>query len=528
MDPTRSDARLDRRNRRDDVDAWTATSRRGAVATAHYLATDVGTRVLRDGGNAIDAAVAASFALAVCESAGSGLGGMALAVVHLAAENRTFTIEGPCRAPRLATPEAVRQSHRYRGYRAIAVPGHVAAMERAHRRYGSKPLDDLMAGAIELAERGVPVAPLLHDAIEKNQEELATRSGGALFLDAAGHALPAGSLLRQPALARTLTRLRDAGLRDFYEGAVAAEIAKDIETGGGFVRADDLAAMHAREAEPLHAPYRGATAHVLGPPGGGLSLAQLLFVLDELETWPDLADPADVVWIAKLIREVRRTRQRMRFVTEVDHPGGAGETLSTEWARDVLQHALGTESTDGETSHLSVMDAQGNAVSLTQSIERSFGSAEASPGLGFLYNGYLRGLKVQEELHPHFLRPGVAARSNAAPTIIVRDGQPWITIGSTGSERMVSGIFTTLLRLRGESPFRAVQGARLHATPSSVARCEIGRLPATTAAQLSAAGFEIEALDDYAFLTGGLQLVVRDGTSFTGVADPRRDGSADG
>jgi gamma-glutamyltranspeptidase/glutathione hydrolase len=182
----------------------------------------------------------------------------------------------------------------------------------------------------------------------------------------------------------------------------------------------------------------------------------------------------------------------------------------------------------GETTHVSVMDGEGNIVSLTQSIERSFGAAVVTAGLGFIHNGYLRAFKVRNRRHPHYLRPGAPARSNAAPTIVFRDGRPWAALGSTGSERIGSGIFEVLLRLRRDRPFDAVHGPRLHATPQRHVLWEGERFPEGSREALLERGFTVESLGPYSFQVGGLQLATREGATFTGVAEPRRDGAAAG
>lgn len=167
-------------------------------------------------------------------------------------------------------------------------------------------------------------------------------------------------------------------------------------------------------------------------------------------------------------------------------------------------------------------------MSLTQSIERCFGAALMVPELGFLYNGYLRTFKVRNRRHPHYLRPGTPARSNAAPTIVFRDGRPQVALGSTGSERTASGIFEVLLRLRRERPFDAVYGPRLHSTAERHVLWEEERFPEASREALVEDGFTPESAGPHSFKMGGLHLVVRDGETLTGVAEPRRDGAAAG
>ncbi|MHC5065081.1 MAG: gamma-glutamyltransferase, partial [Planctomycetota bacterium] len=513
-----------------------------------YLATEVGAAILQEGGNAIDAAVAASLALAVCEPAGSGIGGMAVMMVHLAKENRNFSIEGACTAPESAHPDLVAASHRYLGYRAVAVPGYIAALDHALENYGSKSLHSLAAPAIRLAEEGFLLTPLQAELIKKHAKELGARGGGAIFLDRLGSPRMAGDRLQQPALARTLRRLARDGLREFYAGETARLIAADMQAKGGFVSRSDLAGLRAREGRPLTAPLGKVSAQLLGPPGGGLSLGQLMYLCRTLETEEyagriDLESPQAVVLVAAMIQAVRSERRRLAKILGATHPGPVGQTLSEDWARDQAERLMRKmrsaadhpasmpasppdSGSQGETSHLSVMDREGNAVALTQSVERSFGSMEMTAELGFLYNGYLRAFKVKNREHPHYLRKGTPARSNAAPTILLEDGRPKIVIGATGSERMISTMFSVLLRLRDSTPFSAVAAPRIHSTPEGLILWEAERFPPDCRYSLLAAGFTLQDLEDFSFRTGGLQLVCRADGVVHAVADPRRDGAA--
>ncbi len=552
---------LDRSHRRTDPSAWSAASGDGMVATAHYLATEVGAAMLAGGGNAIDAAVAASLALGVCEPAGSGLGGMTLMVVHLARGHRTFTLEGPCLAPRLATPEALAALNRYRGRQAVAVPTNPAVLCHALRNYGTLSPKAVLAPAIQLAEEGHGLTALHCRLVRENQAAIVNNGAAALFLHPDGEPPEPGTVLRQPALARTLRRLADAGFEDFYTGEIARRLCDDLRAGGGFVREDDLAEIPwPRESEPISARIGDLEIRALGPPGGGLVLIQMVRMLHFVETQAFEPDtPEGAVLLAEIIRRARRDRKRFRLKVGADAPHDAAVLLSEEHAgaaaEEVLKglgragigpdaatrgatghgivggsDGLGRGKLDprGETSHVSVMDRWGNVVSMTQSFERSFGAAAASPELGFLYNGFLRAFKIKNLRHPHYLRPRAVARSNASPTIVFRGGEPWAAAGSSGSERLSSSIFQVLMRLRRQSPFEAVAAPRLHCTPQRLLLIEADRFAPACLDALLDHGFLIEVLEPFSFKVGGLQLVVREGEAFRGVADPRRDGAAAG
>ncbi|MFG0318258.1 MAG: gamma-glutamyltransferase family protein [Planctomycetota bacterium JB042] len=496
------DVWLDRSARRDDPAAWSARSADGMVASAHYRATEAGAEILAAGGNAFDAAVATSLALSVCEPAGSGLGGMAMVVLHDARTGRTVALDGACPAPRRATPEAVKASRRYRGYRAVALPTHPATIGRLVERFATLPLADLAAPAIRLARSGVPTTALQAALVERYRKALLRESAGAEFLDPDGTPSPAGTVRPRPALAETLERLARDGMEEFYRGETADRIVADFEANDGFLGRDDFREIPwPREVAPVEGTFLGRAVRSLPPPGGGGTLLELLARIEECPAL--LADPDGDAGVVELAEAIRRTREERRRAHR--RPRGGGET-----------------------THLSVMDRDGNAVAMTQSLERSFGAKVLTPSLGFLYNNYVKTFKVENRRHPHYLRPGARARSNAAPTLLLEEGRPSVAIGSTGSERMISGIAQVLLRLRRQAPYEAAAAPRLHATPDGVVLIEADRFAPSAVAALERQGFTSERLDAWSFHVGGLHLVVRRGAEFIGVAEPRRDGAAAG
>lgn len=518
-------ALFDRSARREEPRAWSAGSARGVVAAAHYLAAKAGGEALAAGGNAFDAAVAAGAALGVCEPAGSGLGGMAQAVAYAAASRRLFTVEAPCLAPRAATPEAAAAGHRLPGCGGAAVPTAPRFYAHLLERYGRLARAAVLAPAIRLAEEGYPLTAVQRRLAAAYRRPLSRHRAGALFLAAGGKPPPEGARLRQPALARTLRRLAGAGFEDFYSGELARAIDRDMRDNGGFVRARDLEAVPApRERAPLTTEFRGGMIASLPPPGGGMALLELLGLsAAEGAGVGALDSPQELARAAALIRRVRRDRRRLKLGVPEDPERGGPVLLSARYATETVRELF---ESGGETTHVAAFDRWGNAVSLTQSIERSFGCKELCPELGFLYNGYLRAFKVRQRRHPHYLRRGAPARSNAAPALVLRGGAPVAALGSTGSERLASGMFQVLLRLRAGSPFAAVHAPRLHCTPEGLVQLELERFPPGTESALRAAGFALRVLEPYSFHAGGLQLAVAESGAFTGVADPRRDGFA--
>jgi gamma-glutamyltranspeptidase/glutathione hydrolase len=339
-----------------------------------------------------------------------------------------------------------------------------------------------------------------------------------------------GTYHRQPVLTQTLIRLAETGFQDFYTGEIGQSILDDMDRHGGFICKDDLMNIPwPRERKPLVGKFGSCSVYTLPPPGGGAALLQMLNLFDILQSKHfDPDSPEGAVLFASIIRRARFDRRKYRLGKSGHLGDRTPDLASLSYAQIAAQELQGELSGNGETTHVSVMDRHKNVVSLTQSLERCFGSKMASEKLGFAYNGYMKAFKIQNKSHPHYLRPGAVARSNAAPTVLINGDNPYVAIGSTGSERMLSGIFQTLVRLRSQTPFQAVSAPRLHCTPEGQVFLEVERFPEQALTALKKQGFELHHYDPWSFKVGGLQLALYDGKNFHGAADPRRDGAAAG
>jgi gamma-glutamyltranspeptidase/glutathione hydrolase len=206
--------------------------------------------------------------------------------------------------------------------------------------------------------------------------------------------------------------------------------------------------------------------------------------------------------------------------------------LDPEYAKRVARRARRARKDHplrGETTHLSVMDREGGVVALTQSIENVYGSCVAHPELGFLYNNYMSAFEHEDISHPYYLRPGAVPWASVAPTIVFRGNRPWLAIGSPGSERITPSILQVLIRLEnGYSLYEAVEAPRLHCSLTGNVSIESARMHPDVAASLKKAGYEVTERDPYAFYMGCVQVVMREGHHFHGMADPRRGGAAGG
>lgn len=512
-----------------------AASQNGMVATQHYLATEAGVEMLAEGGNAIDAAVASAIALGVVEPAASGLGGQTMMLIHTADPRRTFAVDGSSRAPNRANPDAFRgTTSRLRGYSATTVPSTPAVLGYVLKRYGKLKWSRVLKPAIRYAENGFPVSPLLHELTKRELKRFKGRSAAAHFLKNGTRPYPIGAELKQPVLAETLRQLARRGSNDFYRGEIGTAIHEDMRANDGLLHLDDLAQIPLPiERRPVSCRFRGMRVITFPPPGAGRTLAEMLNILSQFpEKRVNPETPEGAALLAHVIQQAYFDRHDRPY--EPNYYGQVNDTkmLSEEYAKVVSarikRRLKRPPPSSGETTHLSVMDREGNVVALTQSIERVYGSFEATPELGFLYNNYMSAFEYEDIEHPYYLRPNSVPWASVAPTIVFRGRRPWLAIGSPGSERIAPSIMQVLLRLEKQTPFDAVAAPRLHCTLEGLVSLEASRMRSDIPPMLEEKGFEVKVRDAYSFYMGCVQLVARERNIFTGVADPRRDGSAGG
>lgn len=507
-----------------------ASSKYGMAATAHPGATGGAVEILESGGNAIDAAVAAAFALGVCEPAASGLGGQTMMMIHVAESRRTVALDGSSRAPFRANMDSLTPADCKAGYRAPTVPSTPAVLRYALETYGRLRLTSVLQPAIRLAENGYAVSELQSRLAKREQKKLLAGTAAVFFLRRARTAFPVGATHRQPVLAETLRRMAKRGVKDFYSGKIAQLIHEDMARNGGLIRKDDLAQVpRPIERRPLSCqfgPYRVLT---FPPPGAGRTLVEMLHVWRLLPAALRRVDtPQGAVALAHVIQQAFVHRQDRPFDPNYYSQIAQKKMLRLDYAKKVAERVARRAASDGETTHLSVMDRDGNVVALTQSIESVYGSGCAAAELGFLYNNYMSAFEYEDISHPYYLRPGAVPWASVAPTIVFKGRAPWLAIGSPGSERITPSILQVLLRLQDHTPMAAVDAPRLHCTLDGRVSLEAARMSDEIPQALAARGFDIDVREPYSFYLGCVQLVLRDRDSFVGVADPRRDGSAGG
>jgi gamma-glutamyltranspeptidase/glutathione hydrolase len=500
------------------------------VATAHHRATEAGVEILTAGGNAVDAAVAAAFALGVCEPAASGLGGQTMMMIHHASSGRTIALDGSSRAPNRATREVLARGDVKLGYSAATVPSTPATLRYALETYGTLKLAQVLEPAIRLAEEGYRVSELQNRLTRRELAKLRANTAAPLFLKNGEKPYAVGSIFKQPVLARTLRRLAELGVRDFYSGLIAHQIDEDMTMNGGLIRLDDLAQVpRPIERRPLTCRFGPYRVFTFPPPGAGRTLVEMLNVFQRLpKSLRDIDTAPGALALAEIIRTAFLDREDRPFDPNIYPQVNRKKMLSLEYAKRVAGQVAGRVDTQGETTHLSIMDGEGNVVSLTQSIEKVYGSCCASPELGFLYNDYMSAFEYDDISHPYYLRPNAVPWASVAPTIVFRGPEPWLAIGSPGSDRITPSILQVLVRLRKQSPFYAVDAPRLHCSIGGKVSLEAARMSDEIPLLLERRGFEVDRREPYSFYLGCVQLVLRENGRLVGIADPRRDGAAGG
>src|SRR5207244_1275505 len=401
--------------------ATAAVSPRGAVATGHPLASEAGAAILRHGGNAVDAAVATAFALSVVEPQSSGIGGGGFALVYLAREKKVQVIDFREVAPAAATPEmyvprgqAGEDLGRV-GPLSVAVPGAVRGYVELLKRFGKRPLLEVLGPAIDFATRGFRAnRAYVREAEDRRECLAADPEASRIFLrrgrDGELHAPDPGDLLVQPDLARTLKAIALRGADAFYKGDIARRIAATVQSGGGILTEPDLAGYKVREREPLEGTYRGHRLVTMPPPSsGGMILIGLLNVLERED--PTAGGYKPEPYLHVMIEAEKRLYAHREGWGDPDFNPGmapiARQVISKEFAR-TLRESIGDRATPAQqvvnaqegahTSHVSVVDAQGNAVALTTTVNEPFGSCVVAQGTGVLLN---------DEMDDFAVAPGV-------------------------------------------------------------------------------------------------------------------------
>lgn len=476
------------------------------VVSVHELASHVGVEIMQAGGNAIDAAVATGFALAVVHPPAGNIGGGGFMLIRMA-DGKTHFLDYREKAPAAATRDMyldpqgnVIAGASDIGYKAIGVPGSVAGMVYAEQKFGNLTLKRVMAPAIKLAREGYALT--WEEAADLHDRHLAEFPESHRIFQRNGDYYKPGENFRQPDLARTLERIAEKP-DDFYHGSLARELAAAMQKDGGLITADDLAHYEVKEREPVHGTYRGYEVISAPPPSsGGTVLIELLNILEAY----DLSKMGDrsaqsIHYTAEAFR--RAFFDRAEFMGDPDfakipvaqlidkkYAAAWAETINPAHAtpsKDLKRPAVFTEleqyaaahppamvpHESNHTTHYSVMDADGNAVSVTTTINDWFGSRVTADGLGFLLNDEMDDFSSKPgvpngdgllQSETNAIGPGKRPLSSMTPTIVVHDGKTLMVLGSPGSSKIITTVANVLMGVvdYGMNIQEAVNAPRFH------------------------------------------------------------------
>jgi gamma-glutamyltranspeptidase/glutathione hydrolase len=533
------------------------------VVAAHPLAVEAGNEIVARGGSAVDAAIAVQFVLNIVEPQSSGIGGGAFLLHYDRRRQRLSTYDGRETAPRAATPERFLLpdgqprtfGNAVFGGLSVGVPGAVRLMGEAHRAHGKLPWRELLAPALKIAREGFPISPRLHALLRGLGAEAFEATARQHYFDAGGAPHPTGHILRSPAFAETLERLAREGPDAFYAGPIAQAIvraAKDAPNHAGDITLDDLAGYRVARRSALCVAYRQRRVCGMGPPSsGGIAVGQILKLVEPFDLGRQPLNPDALHLIAEAQKLAYADRDR--YVGDPDHttmPAGLTDPAYLKSRRTLIsreaamakaeagrprdQRAMrpGVDTTreGAGTSHISIIDADGNAVAMTTTIENAFGSRIMAAG--FLLNNQLTDFAfvpkdAAGQALANAVAPGKRPRSSMAPTIVLApNGTVEIVTGSPGGSRIILYVAKTLIGIIDWrlSPQDAANLANFGSRngPFEIETTVAGIMPGL---EMSKRGHVVRHEE----MTSGVHTIVRrpSGRLEAGI-DPRREGMAAG
>ena len=469
-----------------------ARAKLGMVITQSAIASDIGFEVIKNGGNAIDAAVATGFAMAVTHPTGGNIGGGGF-IVYRPASGEPVSYDFREVGPGRSAPEMWLKDGKYdfdthhNSHMSVGVPGTVAGLHLAWKEAGSKPWAELVQPAIVLARDGFEISHGLAGSLERMIPEFKKYPASLAQFSKNGVPYEAGETLKQPDLARTLTRIAEQGPAGFYEGETAALIEKEMKANNGLITLGDLKAYQAKKRGVVKGTYRGYDIIGMPPPSsGGMAVVQMLNVLEGYDLKANGYGSAQNIHLtAEAMR--RAFADRARYIGDPDFEGdiplprliskdyaaGLRKTINPNKASKSSTTSFEWTSESPETTHLSIVDAQRNAVAMTYTLEYGYGSRIVVPGAGFLLNNELGdfngapGLTDERGLigtTPNLARPGKRPLSSMSPTIIAKDGQLFMVTGTPGGRTIINTVLTTILNVidYGMNAQEAVDAGRMH------------------------------------------------------------------
>ena len=464
----------------------------GLVVSQSDIASQIGFQVIRDGGNAVDAAVATAFAMAVTHPTAGNIGGGGFLVFRSASGEAT-TFDFREAAPAGSHPEMWLVNGKYdsqvhhNSHRAVGVPGTVAGLHLAWKTHGSKPWKDLVLPAVKLARDGFELSDGLARSLERTLASFKKYPASLAQFSKNGTPYAAGELFKQPDLGRTLQRIADQGPAGFYEGETAALVEKEMKANNGLVTREDLKNYQAKQREPIKGTYRGYEIIGMPPPSsGGISVQMMLNILEGYDLKANgFGSAQNLHYLAESMRRAFAERAQHLGDPDFVKTMPIDRLISKEFAtqlRKTINPSQASKSSpttftftneSEETTHLSVVDAQRNAVSLTYTLEAGYGSKIVVPGAGFLLNNEMGDFNAGPGLtndagligtEANLARPGKRMLSSMSPTIISKDGKLFMVTGTPGGRTIINTVLMTILNVIdfGMNAQEAVDAGRIH------------------------------------------------------------------
>lgn len=467
----------------------------GMVVSDNTVASQVGTDILKRGGNAIDASIATAFALAVTHPQAGNIGGGGF-IVYTDATGKSTTIDFREKAPLLATADMFLDSSgnlvkgsNHEGLKSVGVPGMVAGLYLAHQKYGALPWKDLVQPSVDLAEKGVILSYALAEHAKNFNKSSSTKPQFLkdYYKKPSGELVKFGELWVQKNLAETLKLIRDKGKDGFYKGAVAQEIATFMKANGGIITLEDLNKYEAVEREAITGTYKDYGIVSMPPPSsGGVAIIEMLNIMEQanLDSIP-FNSTQYVHLVAEAMRRAFADRAQYLGDPDFNLEMPLDRLTSKEFAKmryeniDMNRASVSDSLKFGQlydgpnTTHLSVVDKAGNAVSLTYTIEQSYGSGLGSPKLGFIFNNEMGDFNPQPGYtdtgwligtDPNIIQPEKRMLSSMSPTIVTKNGKPYLVIGSPGGRTIINTVFQTILNVIAyDMPIdKAIEAMKIH------------------------------------------------------------------
>ncbi len=519
------------------------------VASGKYEASQAGIEVLKAGGNAVDAAVAVAFALSVTEPNSSGLGGGGFMTIH-SESGETMFIDFRERAPEFATPALwqvdaegnVIDNQNYYGGKAVGIPGEVAGMEYAFKKYGSGKVTwaDVIAPAIKLAEEGYNVTPTLYNDMAGTYDAMIKYPEfGKIFLNELDLNYQVGEVFKNPDMAKTLKLIAEGGKDAFYKGDLAQAMVNVINKYGGVFTLADFENYEVREMEPVKGTYRGYQIFSSPlPSSGGTHIVQALNIMENF----------DMKALGKNSKEgihVMAEAFKMLFFDRGKYMGDPAYVkvpnkglLDKEYAKaqaDQIKMDGRMEYAEvdpwqyehEDTTHFSVADAKGNMVGVTQTVNGLFGAQIAPAGYGFVLNNEMADFNP-DAASPNAIAPGKTPLSSMSPTVVLKeDGSPFMVLGSPGATRIITTCVQIISNVVDYDMDiqEAINTPRIFNNVTSPISYE-SRIEKAVVEALTAMGYEVQESDPYNRSFGSVNAVMFKDGKLLGGADPRRDGKA--